>query len=122
MRCRGLWALEIQPGDAGSGAPQAPGSLSATAAAMTAQFRLRLGLLVAAILLVAAVTFVAVQYSWRRIHELERKLTSNHLETFRLADDFQQRLLSLNNAMMRYAARRENSTWTEFERASTNLD
>ncbi len=89
---------------------------------MTTLFRLRLGFLVAAIVLVAGLTVWGVQHSWRRIHELERKLTSSHLESFRLADDFQQRLLSLNNSMLRYAARREQRMWTEFEQASVQLD
>ena len=89
---------------------------------MTTVFRLRLGLLMAAILLVAGLTIWGVHHSWRRIHELERKLTTGHFESFRLADDFQQRLLNLNNAMMRYAARREEATWTEFEQASDKLD
>ena len=89
---------------------------------MTTLFRLRLGFLVAAIVLVAGLTLWGVQHSWSRISELERKLTSGHLESFRLAGEFQQRLLNLNNAMMRYAARREPATWAEFEQASTNLD
>ena len=72
---------------------------------MTTLFRLRLGFLVTAIVLVAGLTVWGVQHSWRRIHELENKLTRSHLETFRLADDFQQRLLRLNNSMMRFAAR-----------------
>ena len=89
---------------------------------MTTLFRLRLGFMVAAILLVAGLTIWGVQNSWRRIHELEKKLTGSRLESFRLADDFQQRLLSLNNTMMRYAARREPAVWADFELASANLD
>ena len=89
---------------------------------MTTLFRLRLGLLVAAIMVVAALTLWAVQHSWRRIQELEYKLTSDHLDSFRLADEFQQRLLHLNNTMTRYAARREPTNWTEFEQASAQLD
>ncbi len=89
---------------------------------MTTAFRLRLGILVAAVVLVAGLTLWGVQHSWSRIAELERKLTSGYLETFRLAGEFQQRLLNLNNAMIRYAARREPATWTEFEQASAQLD
>lgn len=89
---------------------------------MTTLFRLRLSFLVAALLLVAGLTIWAVQHSWRRIAQLENKLTGSHLESFRLADDFQRKLLSLNNAMMHYAARREPTTWTEFEQAGTKLD
>ena len=89
---------------------------------MTALFRLRLGFLVAAIVLVAGLTIWGVQYSWRRIAQLEKKLTGSHLESFHLADDFQQKLLSLNNAMMRYTARRDPAMWTKFEQASSILD
>lgn len=89
---------------------------------MTTLFRLRLGILIAAIVLVAGLTLWGVQHSWRGIVRLERKLTSGHLESFRLAGEFQERLLNLNKAMMHYAARREPETWTRFEQASTELD
>lgn len=103
----------------------ATGPLGATPAkyfVMTTLFPLRLGILIASIMLVAGLTIWGLQHSWQSIHELENKLTDSHLESFRLADDFQQRLLSLNGTMIRYAARCEASTWTDFERASTNLD
>src|SRR5206468_283232 len=70
----------------------------------------------------AGLTLWGVQNSWRRINELENRLTAAHLDSFRLADDFQHRLLNLNNSMLRFAARRENMTWTEFEQASKLLD
>jgi signal transduction histidine kinase len=89
---------------------------------MTPLFRLRLGFLVGTIVLVAVLTLWGVQRSWQRITQLESKLTGSNLESFRLADDFQQRLLKLNNTMLRYASRREPAVWVEFERASTNLD
>lgn len=89
---------------------------------MTTLFRLRLGFLVGAIVLVAALMLWGVQRSWHRLSTLEAKLTSGHLESFHIADEMQQRLLNLNNAMIRYVARREPSTWTEFEQASTALD
>ena len=89
---------------------------------MTTLFRLRLSFLVAAILLVAGLTIWGVQHSWRRIAQLEKKLTGSHLESFHLADDFQQKLLSLNNAMMRYTARRDPVVWAQFEEASSSLD
>jgi signal transduction histidine kinase len=89
---------------------------------MMAAVRLRLGFLIAAIVLVAGLTIFGVQHSWRRIAELEGKLTGSYLESFRLADGFQHDLLKLNNTMMRYAARREHATWAEFEQASTQLD
>src|SRR2546422_1748380 len=89
---------------------------------MNPAIQLRLALLVAAIALMAGLTLWGVQNSWHRINELENRLTAAHLDSFRLADDFQHRLLNLNNSMFRFAARRENMTWTEFERASKRLD
>lgn len=89
---------------------------------MRSVFIFRLGSLITAFVVVACLTAWGVQHSWQRIQELERTLTAGHLESFRLADGFQQRLLRLNNAMMRYAARREPATWTEFEQAGTQLD
>jgi signal transduction histidine kinase len=89
---------------------------------MTTPFRIRLGVLIAAIVVVASLILWGVQHSSRGIAELERNLTSRQLEGYRRADDFQRRLLNLNNAMMRYAAQREPGTWKDFEQASTQLD
>jgi signal transduction histidine kinase len=89
---------------------------------MNPQFRLRLVFLVIAMTGMAGLTLWGVHASGRRIDRLERRLTSSQLESFRLADEFQQRLLTLNNAMLRYAGRREPQVWTEFAKASANLD
>ncbi len=89
---------------------------------MTTAFRLRLGFLIAATVVVAGLTVLGVQHSLRRIRELENKLTTDHFENFRLADDFQQQLLKLNNSMMHYVASREPKTWLAFEQARDNLD
>ncbi len=54
--------------------------------------------------------------------ELQRRLTAAHLARFRLADEFQRRLLALNNSMLRFTVRREPAIWSEFEQASKDLD
>lgn len=89
---------------------------------MTTAFRVRLSLLLLGMAAVASLMLWSVQNSWQRITELERKLTGSHLESFRLADDFQQRLLNLNGSMLRFASRREPAIWSAFERASEQLD
>jgi signal transduction histidine kinase len=89
---------------------------------MTTAFRVRLALLVAGMGMVAGLMLWSVQSSWHRITQLERKLTGAHLESFRLAADFQQRLLRLNGAIFKYAVRGEAATWAEFEQASAQLD
>jgi signal transduction histidine kinase len=83
---------------------------------------MRLGLLVGGIALVTSLMIWSVQSSWRRITELEHKLTGSHLESFRLADSLQQRLLNLNSSMLRFAAGREPETWGEFKQASDQLN
>ncbi|HKQ39651.1 MAG TPA: ATP-binding protein [Verrucomicrobiae bacterium] len=85
-------------------------------------FRTRLLLLAASIVLVAGTTLWGVQAAWSRINELERRVTTTQLESFRLAQDFAGRLRDLNNSILLYAARREPATWNEFEQAATNLD
>lgn len=85
-------------------------------------FRTRLILLAAAIVVVAGTTLWGVQAAWRRINELERRVTTTQLESFRLAQDFAGRVRDLNNSILLYAARREANTWNEFEQAATNLD
>lgn len=89
---------------------------------MTTAFRVRLSLLIMGMAAVASLMLWSVQNSWHRITELERKLTGSHLESFRLADDFQQRLLNLNGSMLRFASRREPVIWSAFEQASAQLD
>lgn len=90
--------------------------------AVNTAFHLRFGLLLAGIVLLAAGTVWAVQRSWERLLTLERKLTYSQIESFGIADEFQERLLKLNNFMLQYVARREPATWTEFEKASAELD
>jgi signal transduction histidine kinase len=89
---------------------------------MNPQFRLRLVFLILAITGMAGLTLWGVHTSWQHIEALELKLPKSPLERFQLADKFQQRLLTLNNAMLRYAARREPEVWIKFEQASKDLN
>ncbi len=89
---------------------------------MTILFRARLLLLMVALVLVAGFALWGVQNSWRRISELEQRLTAGHLESFRLADDFQGRLHNLNNSMLRYVTSRRPADWSQFEQASDKLN
>ena len=89
---------------------------------MNSAFRQRFALLVGAIAAMAILTLGAVHDSWTRVNALEHRLTGAQLESFNLASEFQNRLLALNNAMLHFAARRENTTWAEFEQSSAQLD
>ncbi|MCL4788294.1 MAG: hypothetical protein KJ070_16120 [Verrucomicrobia bacterium] len=85
-------------------------------------FSARLILLAGAIGLIAGLSVWAVWDSGRRVDDLQRRLTAAHLASFRLADEFQHRLLTLNNSMLRFTVRREPAIWSEFERAGGDLD
>ena len=60
--------------------------------------------------------------SWRRTGELESTLTSVQLESFALADHFQQSIWELNDSVMRYGAYHDSNDWRHFGVSSTNLD
>ena len=89
---------------------------------MSKAFLVRITVLVVSVALFAGLMAWSVETAWQRISQLEKKLTSSHMESFRLADGFQKRLLNLNSSMLRFAARRESAMWTEFEQASVQLD
>ena len=88
---------------------------------MNSGFRFRLLLLFGAICAVAGLTLWGVQDSWRRITQLEHKLTASELGNFHLAEEFQQGLLTLGNLLLRYTARHNPATWTQFQEASVQL-
>ena len=89
---------------------------------MNPRFRWRLILLLIAICSLAALTLWSALSSRRAISQLESKLTEGQLESYQSAYDFRQRLVDLNDCMLRYVASRETSTWTNFQRASQQLD
>ena len=89
---------------------------------MTKTYRFRLVVLAAALALVAALSLWAVQQSWKRINSLERRLTAGQLESFRLADEFHNRLRFLNNTVLRFTIRRDASALTQFQHASAALN
>jgi hypothetical protein len=79
-------------------------------------------LLAGVIGLVAGLSVWAVWSSGRRVDELQRRLTDAHLARFRLADEFQRRLLALNNSMLRLIEHRDPEFWSDFTQASRELD
>lgn len=88
---------------------------------MTTPFRLRLGLLVGAIVLFAGATFWAVLHSWQQISHLEHRMNASQFRSFTMADGFQHRLLNLNNTMLRFVAGRDTNDWNSFEHDSALL-
>jgi signal transduction histidine kinase len=84
--------------------------------------KLRLiGFVLAISLLVSLIVWTA-RTSWRRIGELREKLTAVQLESFRIADHFQQTLLGLNNVLLQYQIQRDPADLAEFNRESAALD
>jgi signal transduction histidine kinase len=89
---------------------------------MSRGIKLRLAAFVLAIMgMVVLIGWVA-HSSWRRTGELREKLTEVQLQSFQIADHFQQSILELNNLVLRYGAYRHPGDWTQFRNASTNLD
>src|SRR4051812_35498597 len=89
---------------------------------MNRAFQTRLAILVAAMGFVAFLTLLGLHWSFQRIGRLERQLTKNQFESFRLAEEFQAQMRSLNNSILRFAASREPARWAEFKGASEALD
>jgi len=79
-----------------------------------------------AFVLAIAVTIAAIGWtahiSWRHTGELREKLTSVQLESFRIADHFQQTILELNNAVMRFGLEHGSNDWARFDAESKALD
>lgn len=89
---------------------------------MNRAFQTRLAILVAATAFVAFLTLLGLHSSFKRIGHLERQLTKNQFDTFRLAEEFQAQMRLLNNSILRFAAGREPANWAEFEGSSDALN
>jgi signal transduction histidine kinase len=89
---------------------------------MNRAFQTRLAILVMTMGFVAALTLLGLHSSFQRIGRLERQLTRNQFETFRLAEEFQAQMRLLNNSILRFAAGREPANWAEFRGISDALN
>ena len=84
--------------------------------------RPRLIALILAFVGIVALIFWTAQSATRRSNELREKLTSVHLKSFQIADHFQQTILELNNAVLRYGVYHDPNDWAYFEKTSKGLD
>ena len=84
-------------------------------------FNFRLWLLITAVVFVAGSTIFGLSTAWRRVRQLEDKLSGSRIESFRLAAEVQRDLLNLNNSMLRYAMVRNPHEWAQFQQASSDL-
>lgn len=88
----------------------------------TPLFGLRLWVLVAALVAVAAGTVYGLSLAWRRVREVEAKLTTSQIQRFQIASEVRRELQNLNNSLLNYALVRDPEQWAQFEKASQELD
>ena len=60
--------------------------------------------------------------AWRRGGELREKLTAVQLKSFQIADHIQEKILELNNSVLRFGAYHDTDAWTSFQSVSHELD
>jgi signal transduction histidine kinase len=89
---------------------------------MKSTFGVRLWLLIAALLAVASGIIYGLFSAWQEVQQLEANLTSSRVESFRIAGEVQGGLLNLHDSMLQFVIARNPEEWTEFQRASSNLN
>ena len=87
---------------------------------MNARIIFRLVIFFATITMLVAVIGWTAHTSWRRTGELMINFPSSR-KSFQIADHWQQTILGLNNMILRYAAYRDSTDWTNFFTASAEL-
>jgi signal transduction histidine kinase len=81
--------------------------------------------LVAFIIAIAAMVVLIAwtgHSSWERTRELREKLTAVQLQSFQIADHFQESILQLNNVVLRYGVYHDANDWAQFQSDSKRLD
>ena len=89
---------------------------------MTNTLKLRLVVFILAIISAVLALVWAAQDSRRKGRAVRERLTAVQLESFRIADRFQQTIQQLNNLLLRFAINRQAADWIQFERQRTDLD
>ncbi len=89
---------------------------------MHASFKLRLTALVIMILVLGTLIAWAANTTWRLASSLREKLTSVQIESFRIAEEFQASLMSINNALLRFESGRDPADLQSFRNESHKLD
>src|SRR5262252_1081470 len=87
-----------------------------------APFGFRLWILIMALLLVAGATIYGLFTAWRRVQLVEEKLTTSQIARFQLASYVRRELQNLNSALLRYTLLRDPAQWTQFDKASDDLN
>jgi signal transduction histidine kinase len=89
---------------------------------MSGGIKLRLAAFVLAIAGMVALIAWTAHSSWQRTGDLRERLTAVQLQSFQIADHFQQSILELNNLVLHYGVYHDPNDWAHFQVASTNLD
>src|SRR5205814_192500 len=88
----------------------------------TRGMKIRLAVVMLAMAGMVALIAWTAHTSWSRTAELREKLTDVQLQSFLIADHFQQTILGLNNLVLRYGVYHERKDWDHFEAGSKKLD
>jgi signal transduction histidine kinase len=89
---------------------------------MSHSIKFRLAAFIAAIGAMVGLIAWTGQSAWRRSGDLRERLTTVQLKSFQIADHFQQTILELNNAVLRYGVYRDANDWSRFDKTSKDLD
>src|SRR4051794_15623103 len=89
---------------------------------MTFQLKLRLAIFISAIAASVSLLVWVAHVTWQRVGVLRERLTTVQLESFHIADHFQQTVEQLNNLLLRYSIDREMSAWKDFDKRRIDLD
>ena len=84
--------------------------------------KMRLGFSLAAIVVLLGLIAWAAHNSWMRAGELRHRLDTVHLQSFRIADHFEESVLELNHLLLRYAVYHNAADWTRFDNLGKGLD
>jgi signal transduction histidine kinase len=84
--------------------------------------KVRVAALISAIAVMVGLIAWIGHTSWQRTGELRDKLSAVQLQSFQIADHFQQSILELNNLVLRYGVYHETNDWRQFQVGRTNLD
>jgi signal transduction histidine kinase len=88
---------------------------------MNSSILIRLILYFSTITLLVALIGWTAHASWQRTGDLQLQLSAKQWQSFQIADRLEQGILGLNNLMLRYAAYREPTDWTNFAETSQEL-
>src|SRR5580765_8047421 len=89
---------------------------------MSGVIKFRLVSFILALAIMAGLLAWLAHMSWQRTGELRQKLSLVQIQSFQIADHFQQSILELNNLVLRYGVYGDARDWEKFETGRKTLD